>query len=136
MHLRGWSYDPSKAFSPRMDIDMTNLSFQLGSLSDRRGTKCNVSFDLKASCVEHCFPQTANLSRTMELGRIDSVPPKGTASAMKDEEEDQEQSSTISFHVSTKYVYTLTFSSTITMGRGTFYKDRLHRWDFSFSSKH
>ena len=54
----------------------------------------------------------------MKLGRIDSVPQKGTSTAMKDEEDDEDLSSTISFHVSTKYTYTLTFSSTITMIRG------------------
>ena len=31
---------------------------------------------------------------------------------------DDDESSTISFHVSTKYTYTLTFSSTITASRG------------------
>ena len=52
----------------------------------------------------------------MKLGRIDSVAPNGISSSMHDDED--EESSTISFHVSTKYSYTLTFSSTITASRG------------------
>lgn len=50
----------------------------------------------------------------MKLGRIDSVLPQGSSSMVDDEDE----SSTISFHVSSKYTYTLTFSSTISVGRG------------------
>jgi len=53
----------------------------------------------------------------MKLGRIDSVSPNGISSSMNDDDDDDE-SSTISFHVSTKYTYTLTFSSTITASRG------------------
>jgi len=52
----------------------------------------------------------------MNLGRIDSVSPNGISSSMNDDDDDE--SSTISFHVSTKYTYTLTFSSTITASRG------------------
>jgi hypothetical protein len=51
----------------------------------------------------------------MKLGRIDSVSPNGLSSMNDDDDE----SSTISFHVSTKYTYTLTFSTTITASRGT-----------------
>lgn len=51
----------------------------------------------------------------MKLGRIDSAAPHGASSSMND---DDDESSTISFHVSTKYTYTLTFSSTITASRG------------------
>ena len=54
----------------------------------------------------------------MKLGRIDSVPQKGTSPSTKDEDNDTDESSTISFHVSTKYIYTLTFSSNITISRG------------------
>ncbi|CAF3325994.1 unnamed protein product [Rotaria socialis] len=97
LHLRGWSYDPS-------------------CLTDRRGTKHNISFDLSASCVENNSLNTSNVSRTMKLGRIDSASPRGMSSSMKDDDDDE--SSTISFHVSTKYTYTLTFSSTITASRG------------------
>lgn len=87
-----------------------------GCLQDRRGIKYNVAFDLSASCVEKLFNQTSNISRTMKLGRIDSISPNGLSSSMNDDEDDE--SSTISFHVSTKYVYTLTFSTTITASRG------------------
>ncbi|CAF1202219.1 unnamed protein product [Adineta ricciae] len=97
LHLRGWSYDPN-------------------CLQDRRGVKYNVAFDLSASCLEKLFNQTSNVSRTMKLGRIDSISPNELSSSMNDDELDE--SSTISFHVSTKYVYTLTFSSTITASRG------------------
>ncbi|CAF0778017.1 unnamed protein product [Rotaria sp. Silwood1] len=96
LHLRGWSYDSS-------------------CLTERRGIKHNVSFDLSASCVENCSLHPSNISRTMKLGRIDSVLPHGLSSSMND---DDDESSTISFHVSTKYTYTLTFSSTITASRG------------------
>ncbi|CAF0733569.1 unnamed protein product [Rotaria sp. Silwood1] len=96
LHLRGWSYDSS-------------------CLTERRGIKHNVSFDLSASCVENCLIHPSNVSRTMKLGRIDSVLPHGLSSSMND---DDDESSTISFHVSTKYTYTLTFSSTITASRG------------------
>jgi len=51
----------------------------------------------------------------MKLGRIDSISPNSMSSSMND---DDDESSTISFHVSTKYTYTLTFSSTITTNRG------------------
>lgn len=88
-----------------------------GSLTERRGIKYNVSFDLSASCVEHGLPSTSNVSRTMKLGRIDSVAHRDMSLPMREDENDDE-SSTISFHVSTKYAYTLTFSSTITMSRG------------------
>ena len=49
----------------------------------------------------------------MKLGRIDSVSPNGLSSI----DDDDDESSTISFHVSTKYTYTLTFSTTITSSR-------------------
>jgi hypothetical protein len=52
----------------------------------------------------------------MKLGRIDSISPNSMSSSMNDDDDDE--SSTISFHVSTKYTYTLTFSSTITTNRG------------------
>ena len=54
----------------------------------------------------------------MKLGRIDSVSHRDMSLPVHDDENDDE-SSTISFHVSTKYAYTLTFSSTITMSRGS-----------------
>ena len=64
----------------------------------------------------------------MKLGRIDSVSPNGISSSIHDDDDDE--SSTISFHVSTKYSYTLTFSSTITAGRG---KDLFYpKTNFSF----
>ncbi|CAF0798810.1 unnamed protein product [Adineta steineri] len=97
LHLRGWSYDST-------------------CLQERRGVKYNVAFDLSASCVENFLVNTSNISRTMKLGRIDSISPNGISS-MNDDDEDDE-SSTISFHVSTKYTYTLTFSTTITASRG------------------
>jgi hypothetical protein len=84
-------------------------------LQDRRGVKYNVSFDLSASCIENFLLHSSNISRTMKLGRIDSVPSNGMSSSIDD---DDDESSTISFHVSTKYTYTLTFSSTITASRG------------------
>lgn len=93
-----------------------NISFFLRFLAcvqERRGVKYNVSFDLSASCIENF---SSNVSRTMKLGRIDSVAPNGISSSMHDDED--EESSTISFHVSTKYSYTLTFSTTITATRG------------------
>jgi len=90
--------------------------FLKACLQDRRGVKHNVSFDLSASCVENLLLHTSNISRTMKLGRIDSVSPNGISSSMNDDDDDE--SSTISFHVSTKYTYTLTFSSTITTHRG------------------
>lgn len=98
LHLRGWSYDST-------------------CLQERRGMKYNVSFDLSASCVENTLFHSSNVSRTMKLGRIDSVTPNGQSSSI-DNDDDDDESSTISFHVSTKYTYTLTFSSTITAGRG------------------
>ena len=52
----------------------------------------------------------------MKLGRIDSVPHRGLSISMKAEDDDE--SSTISFHVSTKYTYTLTFTSVVTIIRG------------------
>ena len=79
-------------------------------LQDRRGIKYNVSFDLSATCVENFLHHTSNISRTMKLGRIDSVSPNGISSMNDDDDE----SSTISFHVATKYTYTLTFSTTST----------------------
>lgn len=78
--------------------------------------KYNVSFDLSASCVENTSFHSSNISRTMKLGRIDSVTPNGQTSSI-DDDGDDDQSSTISFHVATKYTYTLTFSSTITANR-------------------
>jgi len=78
--------------------------------------KYNVSFDLSASCVENTSFHSSNISRTMKLGRIDSVTPNGQTSSI-DDDDDDDQSSTISFHVATKYTYTLTFSSTITANR-------------------
>lgn len=116
LHLRGWSYDPGKAF-PRCFSCLSSVSSRLASLPDRRGSRYNVSFDLSASCKENCFPQSSTISRMMKLGRIDSVSPlRGLSSSIK--EEDDDESSTISFHVSTKYVYTLTFSSMVTLSRG------------------
>ncbi|UJR33883.1 hypothetical protein I4U23_021304 [Adineta vaga] len=97
LHLRGWSYDAT-------------------CLQDRRGVKYNVSFDLSASCLENLSNQMSNISRTMKLGRIDSISPNGSSSSMNDDEDDE--SSTISFHVSMKYTYTLTFSTTIAASRG------------------
>ena len=116
LHLRGWSYDPGRGVSSLPSI-FWRFAFPLASLPDRRGSKYNVAFDLSASCKENCFPQTSNISRTMKLGRIDSVSSlRGLSSSIKEEEDDE--SSTISFHVSTKYVYTLTFTSVVTLNRG------------------
>lgn len=98
------------------DFDSDGFFMDLGSIIDRRGLKINVSFDLSASCVESSYRQTSNISRTMKLGRIDSVPQTGLTMSLKSEDEDE--SSTISFHVSTKYNYTLTFTSVLTLSRG------------------
>lgn len=100
-------------------------------LQDRRGVKYNVSFDLSASCVENFLLHSSNISRTMKLGRIDSVSPNGISSSIHDDDDDE--SSTISFHVSTKYSYTLTFSSTITAGRGKDLFFFIQRRTFLFS---
>jgi hypothetical protein len=116
LHLRGWSYDPGQLLIQFIEHGSILVMFNIASLIDRRNTKYNVSFDLTASCVENCSPQTSNISRTMKLGRIDSVPYRGMSSSIKQEHDDE--SSTISFHVSTKYIYTLTFSSVITINRG------------------
>jgi hypothetical protein len=113
LHLRGWSYDPSKFYFYLIDI---HFCFLKACLQDRRGVKHNVSFDLSASCIENFLLHPSNISRTMKLGRIDSVSPNGISSSINDDDDDE--SSTISFHVSTKYTYTLTFSSTITTSRG------------------
>jgi hypothetical protein len=112
LHLRGWCYDSSKVFW----LVLMSWFFILfkACLQDRRGVKYNVSFDLSASCIENFLLHSSNISRTMKLGRIDSVPSNGVSSIHDDDDE----SSTISFHVSTKYTYTLTFSSTITTSRG------------------
>jgi hypothetical protein len=94
---------------------LINLYHLKACLQDRRGVKYNISFDLSASCIENFLLHPSNISRTMKLGRIDSVLPNGISSSMND---DDDESSTISFHVSTKYTYTLIFSSTITASRG------------------
>ena len=100
----------------RLILLINLFDFLKACLQDRRGIKHNVSFDLSASCVENFLLHSSNISRTMKLGRIDSVSPNVLSSSMHDNDDDE--SSTISFHVSTKYTYTLTFSSTITASRG------------------
>jgi hypothetical protein len=116
LHLRGWSYDSSKTIF--LELSSINRFLFKACLQDRRGVKYNVSFDLSASCIENFVLHSSNISRTMKLGRIDSVPSNGTSSINND---DDDESSKISFHVSTKYTYTLTFSSTITTNRGKYF---------------
>jgi len=50
--------------------------------------KYNVSFDLSASCVENTSFHSSNISRTMKLGRIDSVTPNGQTSSIDDDGDD------------------------------------------------